>query len=305
MAKAVSRRAVLTGALALGAMSVGGIQTAHAREAPLPQRIDLPLIGPVDGEQLHAMTFNVRVGVDSGVRAWKARLPAIVTLLQAEQPTIIGTQEGRLDQIQDLVDELPDYGCVRIGRDADGTGETCAIFYRTDRLEELDSGHLWLSETPDVPGSIGWGASYPRIFTWVEFRDLTTDRQFCALNTHFDHRSEEARRQSAFLLRDWMQEKALPCVLTGDFNTEPDSEPHQTLVGDGRHDTWSHEEQRITPEYGTMNQWNPVPDETTNRIDWVIGTEQFAVHQVGINTWVTAEQNVPSDHWPVQAVVSL
>ncbi|MFD0559061.1 endonuclease/exonuclease/phosphatase family metal-dependent hydrolase [Stackebrandtia endophytica] len=304
MEKTVSRRAVLTGAIALTAASVGGFGTAHAGQTPQPLENDPPLIGPVDGNRLHAMSFNIRVGVDSGVRAWSARLPSIVTLLNAEQPTILGTQEGRLDQIQDLVDELPDYGCVRMGRDADGTGESCAIFYQTSRLEEVDSGHLWLSETPEVPGSIGWGASYPRIFTWIEFRDLTTDQGFYALNTHFDHRSAEARHQSALLLHDWMQEKSLPCILTGDFNTEPDSEPHQTLVADGRHDTWSHEEQRITPEYGTMNQWNPVPDETTNRIDWIIGTEQFSVHQVGINTWVTPQGNVPSDHWPAQAVLS-
>ena len=37
------------------------------------------------------------------------------------------------------------------------------ILVNAERLEVLDSGTFWFSDTPDVVGSIDWGASLPRI----------------------------------------------------------------------------------------------------------------------------------------------
>ena len=59
------------------------------------------------------------------------------------------------------------------GRD-DGKekGEMMALYYKRDRFEKLDSGHFWLSETPDVPGSKSWGAWSTRMCTWVKLQPL-------------------------------------------------------------------------------------------------------------------------------------
>ncbi|ADD41104.1 hypothetical protein Snas_1397 [Stackebrandtia nassauensis DSM 44728] len=158
-------------------------------------------------------------------------------MVKAEQPTILGTQEGRGNQIRDLKDRLPGYWWAWRGREKDGSGETCAAFYRKDRLEKLDEGHRWLSTTPTVPGSISWGA--------------------------------------------------------------------KTMIDGSFHDSWNHKAARVTPTYGTANGWRPRPKPDGRRIDWIIATERFAVHKAGINTWVTRHDNLCSDHWAVQAVVSL
>jgi len=35
--------------------------------------------------------------------------------------------------------------------------------YKTERFELVDSGHYWLSETPEVAGSKSWDSSLPRM----------------------------------------------------------------------------------------------------------------------------------------------
>lgn len=308
MVNKFSRRVLLGGVVAAGAVSAAGSAVAFASgsdEAEARGNIALPLLGPVDGNRLHVMSFNVRVGVDGGARSWEARLPRIEKVVKAERPTILGTQEGRPHQIRDLKERLPGYGWAWRGREKNGSGETCAIFYRKDRLEKLDEGHRWLSKTPTVPGSISWGAKFPRMMTWIRFRDLRTKQVFVHVNTHFDHSSALAREKSAHLVREWMRGRDESGLVTGDFNTGAGTAPHRTMIDGGFHDAWNHKAARVTPTYGTANGWRPRPKLNGRRIDWIIATSRFDVHKTGINTWVTRHDNLPSDHWAVQAVVSL
>ncbi|MGH8878342.1 MAG: endonuclease/exonuclease/phosphatase family protein [Stackebrandtia sp.] len=309
MVSKVSRRLVLGGAVAAGVAAAGGAVTAFAdvdgeSEA---KAVKLPLIGPANGEQLHVMSFNIRTAADRGQRSWDARLPRIVTIIKAEKPTLIGTQEGKLHQIRDLKKKLSeDYGCVYRGREKDGSGECCAIFYRKDRIKKLNEGHRWLSPTPEAPGSIAWGAKHPRMFTWIQVQDRETGEKFYHVNTHFDHKSGTAREKSAHAIRDWMKKHDNPGIVTGDFNTGAGTRPHATMIGgDNYHDAWNHESKRVTRSCGTANLWHPRPRWDGRRIDWIVLTKDFDVHKVGINTWVTKYDNLASDHWPVQALVSL
>lgn len=52
-----------------------------------------------------------------------------------------------------LLDKYDYYGC---GRDVDGRDEFQPILWKRDIFNLKDQGCFWLSETPDVPGSISW-----------------------------------------------------------------------------------------------------------------------------------------------------
>jgi endonuclease/exonuclease/phosphatase family metal-dependent hydrolase len=68
---------------------------------------------------------------------------------------------------------------------------------------------------------------------------------------------------------------------------------------------WGHAAaERLTPEWGTFNYWDPEPREAANRIDWIMTEPSIHVHQAAINTY-SRNGLVPSDHWPVQALISL
>ena len=169
------------------------------------------------------MTFNVRYGMaDDGPDSWATRRERLIVTIRAFSPDLLATQECLAAQADDLRAAFPEYAFVGVGRD-DGAlaGEMCAIFYRRDRFTKLAEGHFWLSDTPRVPGSVGWDAALTRMATWVELRDnLHPQVILHAFDTHFDHLGEEARRHSAMLLRDSVAAKTgyRHAIVMGDFN---------------------------------------------------------------------------------------
>jgi len=66
---------------------------------------------------------------------------------------------------------------IGAGRDDGKTkGEYSAILYRRERFEVEQGGTFWLSDTPEVPGSITWGNACTRICTWARFVERKTGR---------------------------------------------------------------------------------------------------------------------------------
>jgi len=92
---------------------------------------------------------------------WAERRSRIVdALLATGQLDIVGFQEVLHNQLLDLSALLgPGYGLVGVGRD-DGKerGEYAPIFWNKDKFELVRWKTIWLSPTPDQPGSKGWDA---------------------------------------------------------------------------------------------------------------------------------------------------
>src|SRR5690606_15854253 len=95
-------------------------------------------------------------------------------------------------------------------------------------------GHLWLSEHPERPGSIGWDAALPRMATWVKLQFRRNPYlHVTVFNTHFDHVGERARVESAELLRRWVETLGgTPVIVMGDFNLPPGSPGYRALTED-------------------------------------------------------------------------
>ncbi|MBN2013190.1 endonuclease/exonuclease/phosphatase family protein [candidate division KSB1 bacterium] len=181
---------------------------------------------------IRVMTFNVRLNTpDDGENAWPNRKDIAASMIRFHKADIVGVQEALKDQMDDLALSLPDYGWYGLGRD-DGkeAGEYMSVFYRKDRFDVLRDSTLWLSETPDSV-SKGWDAMCFRTVTVMKFKDLRTGKVFYLFNTHFDHKGEIARRESANLLLSSVEKIAgtAPVIVTGDFNSGPESEPYQIL----------------------------------------------------------------------------
>ena len=89
---------------------------------------------------------------------------------------LFGAQEVLHGQLLDLLKGLDGYDYVGVGRnDGDKKGEYAPIFYKKSRMKCLQSGHFWISETPDVVGSKGWDANQCRICTWAEGVEVRCD----------------------------------------------------------------------------------------------------------------------------------
>lgn len=260
----------------------------------------LPLVGVVAAPDLSVMTFNVQRARASS-RGWSKRSRRVQTLLRREQPTILAMQEGLPHQARVVRNALgASYRFVGRGRNADGGGEGCPVFWDDRRLELVRVDQRALSRTPDVAGSRSWWSLFPRILTLAVFRDRSNSARFAVINTHLDVLSSRARERSVALLAEAAGDD--PALIVGDFNAGPGSVPRQALDEAGFVDTWSRAAERLTPEWGTYAAHRR-PRAGAERID-AIHARGFDVIRAGIEARPVRGGRA-SDHLPVHAVVRM
>lgn len=262
--------------------------------------------------------YNVRYDSSDDAKkgnGWEQRAPKIVALIQYEDWDVIGMQEVLHSQLNDLQGMLDEYGHVGVGRSDGATkGEYSPIFYKKSRLRCLNHGTFWFSPTPDVAGSKGWDAAFPRICTWAQFEDKITRRHFWMFNLHLDHVGKQARSESAKILLRRIEEICGddPYVLTGDFNVDEKSEVYVELLQSGKLlDAYDVARYRMA-ENGTTNSFNP-DRKSDARIDHIFVSPHFEVRNYGILThcyWARVngsryEAHTLSDHYPVSARMKL
>lgn len=264
-------------------------------------------LGTSAASSVNVMSFNIRYNnPNDGEHAWPNRKERVAGLIEFHGAELVGLQEVLRGQLDELVELLPGYDWIGVGRD-DGksAGEFAPIFYRRDRFELLDRGEFWLSETPDTVASKGWDAALPRIATWAKFKDLQFDRELIHLNTHFDHRGDLARVQSAELILNRLETlgDGLPIVVTGDFNVPPSSEAYQTMTS-SLLDARARSNSEPYGPAGTFAGFTAELDEENERIDYVFINEKFKVLRYGVlsDQW---NGRYPSDHQPVLVEVQL
>jgi endonuclease/exonuclease/phosphatase family metal-dependent hydrolase len=282
----------------------------EARRWPLPGlwlALALVLQAPAAVAQVvfNAATYNLRLDTPrDGADAWPLRKEAVKALVRWHEFDLVGTQEGFVEQVEELA-AMPGFAYVGVGRD-DGrrAGEHAAILYRTARFELLDKGDFWLSPTPDKPGK-GWDATCcNRIASWARLRERASGKAFFVFSVHFDHEGVQARRESAHLMLRKMREIAgdAPALCLGDFNATPDSEPIRIMAAGLR------DARRVSaaPPYGPVGTFNgfKLDAPLQERIDYVFLTPHWRVLRYAALT-DTYQARYPSDHLPVVVRVAL
>lgn len=251
-------------------------------------------------QDFKVMTYNLRYeNTKDGVNIWDNRKEFIKSQIGYYEPDILGTQEGVVNQIKWLDENLTNYSYIGIGREGGTEGEYAAIFYNDKKIKVLDANTFWLSETPEKL-SKGWDAAQYRICSYALFEDLASGIRFFVFNTHFDHKGDLAREKSADLILaeiNKINDKNFPCFLMGDFNLTPEQSPIQKIS-------------KVMSDSRIVCTSNPFgPQETfcdfdvckapEKRIDFIFINNQ----QITITKYATIVdvQNVryPSDHYPV------
>jgi endonuclease/exonuclease/phosphatase family metal-dependent hydrolase len=187
-----------------------------------------------EAQPVKVMTYNIRLDTPhDSINQWPKRAHKVYALIKKYDPDLIGLQEVLHHQLTDLLQNLPAYSYIGVGRDDGKTkGEYSCILYKKDRFTALNQNTFWLSETPAVPGSKSWDAAITRVASWGTFKDIKSNKQFLMINTHFDHIGKEARKNSASLLKQKASEiaKDFPLIITGDFNCTRQDPPYATIM---------------------------------------------------------------------------
>lgn len=266
---------------------------------------------------LKVMTMNLLYGgAVNPAGAWSARLPLVAEVLRGGGD-IVALQEATPSQLDDLAAAVPELTILtgpesgetrlpRLFRRKERRGEHCAILYRADRFEALESNAFWLSRRPHDPGSALPGTWLPRVVNWARLRDRESGLALTVYNAHLDF-LPWAPRRSAKILRKMLDASwdGAPQVLMGDFNARPGSQAYVHLSDVQRdsphppfHDAWKGARERVGPE-GTYHggtgriRW-------MGRLDRIFFRPELSVLRVETITRSDGA-TFPSDHYPVQA----
>lgn len=178
-------------------------------------------------DAVRVMTFNIANAInteDDGENAWEKRESLNVETIKHYAPDLIGFQQLDQGNLETYREQLADYQWA-LGEPTDEPELHAynAIFWRPQRLDCLEAGSFYFSETPDQ-WSLGWDAAYVGALSWVRFRIIESGEMVLHLNTHLDHIGEQARQESIKLALQRLSElrqTTLPVIFTGDFNCNP------------------------------------------------------------------------------------
>jgi endonuclease/exonuclease/phosphatase family metal-dependent hydrolase len=237
---------------------------------------------------LVAMTFNIRTdhGLD-GRNSWWFRRRSTVAAIRDVMPDLAGLQEARPLQVRYLAARLPEYEFVGAGRGKGRRrGEHCPVLVRRERfaVDEWDVRSFSRGK---------WG----RIATIVRLAERGSSAPLGVVCTHFDHRSEPARRRSAAAVALWIREKPGPWIVLGDLNATAVAPSVQTMLSAGLHDALAHLGPR-GPGLATAHAWRGGADGP--RIDHILISAGLEVVEARI-VRDRPGGRLPSDHWPVVA----
>lgn len=255
---------------------------------------------PDETASLTVLTFNIRYdNPGDGPSAWPNRANWVAETIRDADPDVFGLQEALLHQVEYVATALPGYRWVGVGRD-DGKegGEFSPVFYRADRLELLDRSTWWLSDTPADTGSVGWDAALPRVATVTQFRLTDTDQPLWVINTHFDHRGEMARTESAALLAKIstaMSAGGVPGILMGDFNFTETSSGYANITSAGLQDAFVAAGRPAPSE--TFTGFDATTGPSGDRIDLVFTSGASVLSYEALD--VVRDGRYVSDHRPV------
>jgi endonuclease/exonuclease/phosphatase family metal-dependent hydrolase len=261
-----------------------------------------PLLAADGTKRLPILTFNIRyANPRDGKNRWEFRRDTVADVI-GKNSLVAGLQEVLVSQLEDLKERMPEWEFLSRTREAmDGAGEACPIAWHQPRIEKLDGGTFWLSESPEVPGSKSWESSIPRICTWAKLRHRQTSKVFHFFNIHFDHKSPLAREKAGALVAARAGKVEGPAIVLGDFNAPPDSSPLRAFTKEAG---WSrlHAMAANGEGPGTGNRWKE--EASPHAIDHIFVRGITATNPVVLRP-KTPGGGWASDHFPVKAELEI
>jgi endonuclease/exonuclease/phosphatase family metal-dependent hydrolase len=254
-------------------------------------------------EPIRAVSFNIRYGTaNDGEHRWERRREALFATIRDHAPHVLGVQEALRFQLDEIGAAVPGFRMIGVGRD-DGRdrGEYAAILVDSARFAVLEAGTFWLSDTPEVPGSMHWGNRITRITTWARLVDRESADTLRVFNVHWDHESQPSREKSADALLSAIGRGTASeaVIVLGDFNADESNAAFRRLMGSGLRDTFR-ERWPKAAIVGTFNAFRG--DSTGGKIDAVLVDAAWDVLDAGIDR--TRRGGIlASDHDAVWSVI--
>jgi endonuclease/exonuclease/phosphatase family metal-dependent hydrolase len=166
---------------------------------------------------------------------------------------------------------------------------------KKSRFNILKTQHYWLGPS-EGRFSFGWKMALPRIFVMAKVKDLTTQREFNLISSHFDNRIENLLG-SAHLINDIAKDEEI--IFLADTNSTLEMESYKVLTKNLNDLAINFKGNR---EYCYLKKGKVFPD---CRVDHILSNIE-GIKSIDYKV-ITEKVNerFPSDHRPIYLEVSL
>ena len=176
---------------------------------------------------MRIVSLNLRYAHSADMNTQGIREPRIADFVKAFRPDSFGVQECEKFWYDRLTATIGALGYVPAQPEAYSEKGSYAfknfIWYDPNKSELVESGRMWLSETPDVP-SRGFGSRFYISAGYAVLKDKYTGECAAHVNTHLNVDSQDIRISEVEVLKTIISElegKGYPVFVTGDFNSGP------------------------------------------------------------------------------------
>lgn len=228
---------------------------------------------------------------------WLYRKDLLAKLLTSHHPYLVATQEGREPQLREL-EKLLQMPLIDSHRKWIDKRMYPCLFYNDNFFKLKESGDLWLSETPEIPGSSSFKSAFPRLMTWA--RLCTKNQDYLVCNMHLDHIQPSTRESQmkvfcTQVLKILKQSDRL--IVLGDFNDSPQSATRQQIIKclPFLHDPWITQNKK---EETSHHSFLGSKKTQGHRIDWILLDKRIEISDISFDKNHQANR-YPSDHYPV------
>jgi len=215
---------------------------------------------------------------------WEDRRDQLVSRMVSLNPDVIGLQE--VERFGSIAEKMWQKGYTGLysGRN-NGEEEGCAIFYKTDRFQEITHQPFFFN---DGTGRLAFMASLKTKDGKSIFNVLSTHIQYPMGNDKTEKEIDATQKFASTL--------ASPTIICGDFNVDPDSKYLSPLYIAGFKDSHKNSKKHSFDFSGN-----------SSRIDFIFATPDINVISADVpgNTKDLSTLKEPSDHLPIIAELTL
>lgn len=261
--------------------------------------------GKPSGDPLCMATFNIEYRNPGEKHPWEERIEFVNAIFRAHNFDVVGVQEPFRPEYEDLRAKLEDswgsiFACTNLSKDDFSN----SIFWRKERIELLDHGIFWYTESPGTKG--GFGGASSRNCIWAKMKDKSSGNIFFIFNSHYDFVSFEAQLVSSRLLVSKVREIAggYPAICTGDLNAN-DSNPACVFLAEGPFlkDSMTGARKAVNPEMSSMGRYRH--KDKVARDSYHIDHIYYTPGLSRVDTWeILSEEHCglwgASDHNPIK-----
>ncbi len=285
-------------------------ETGNGKEGEDNNNTDAPKENDMEQYKNHVKVMSYNVYYQDVV---ETRTSNIWDLVLKNDPDVLMLQEVSQDWIPYVQDFMAAngysyYGYGRYGGELSEAelknGEQFVpVLWKTEKYELVDSGHYWLSSTPEVYSAAwmdGTISKYPRCVNWVILKDKETGGEFMALNIHTDPENDLVRTNSCKLTAQKVTEirAGRPAVLGGDWNMSITDSAYYAVTEGGYLDVRFKAIETTTS--GSFNAWGKREEG-----NYAFGDHLFMSEDMGAKSYEVVDDRYDgahiSDHCPIQA----